>query len=159
METSRSSEKASEFLQTVEEVFEFYLDTTSAYQEFLKNLINAQKIVSEKTKLSIEDLDERSFSYAGNDEEKAEGNKQHNCKQRVKIAKELGIKKNDVKSDIMADIKYFRNSILKHKGKGNNEMKRCKILKWFKKGEEIIVSPEQFETIINIIRESLFKYS
>lgn len=72
---------------------------------------------------------------------------------RSKIEKENNLNKNEIRSDLMADIGYFRNSILKHDGRGNHEMKKCKVLKWFKKGEEIFITKERFEEIIKLIED------
>jgi len=180
-----------EFLQIVDEIYGFYRDTISAFQEFLKSMINAQKFVSEKTNLPVGVLDELAFNYAKDDKEMDKNNFQYSCTQselkkrinkdgenyktianlcivlifqywdyyRKKIAKQLNIEENEIKFDIMGDIRYLRNSILKHKGTGNHEMKKCKILKWFKEGEEININPEQFEKIIRIIKKSLSDFS
>ncbi|MFH1822088.1 MAG: hypothetical protein ABH830_00110 [Patescibacteria group bacterium] len=71
---------------------------------------------------------------------------------RKKLAKKLNIKSIDIKSDIMCDIRYYRNSILKHKGKGNKEMKKCKIINFFKEGEEININKNQMDEIIYKIK-------
>lgn len=67
---------------------------------------------------------------------------------RKKIASENNIKEHAIKSDLMGDIRYLRNSILKHNGLGNHEMKRCKILKWFKENELIYFDRDKFAVII-----------
>lgn len=178
---------ASEFLQIVDEIFGFYLDTTSAFQELLKTMLIGQRIVSKNTNLPLTELDKRPFGYIKDVKQENDRTKwQHHCTQkefkervaengkdykitanlcivliyqywdyhRKKIAKKMDVQENEIKSDIMADLKYLRNSILKHKGIGNHEIKKCKILKWFKEGDEININHEQFEEIIEIIRET-----
>ena len=72
---------------------------------------------------------------------------------RKEIAKEKGINYKEIKSDLMADIRYIRNSILKHDGKGNDEMEKCKTLKWFKKDDEIFITGDKMEEIVSLIKE------
>lgn len=71
---------------------------------------------------------------------------------RQKIAKKSGVSKDDIKWDIMGDLKIFRNSIIHHKGIAKSDIKNCKILKWFKKGEVININNRQFEEIIRNIK-------
>ena len=72
---------------------------------------------------------------------------------RGKIAEEKGISINDIKSDLMADIAKIRHSILKHDSVGNEKMKRCKILKWFKEGEKIYIDQRKMEEVVFFIRK------
>jgi hypothetical protein len=44
-----------------------------------------------------------------------------------------------VKSDFWGDMRYLRNSILKHEGVASEETKSCKYLDWFSPGQEIIL--------------------
>lgn len=179
------------FLKIVEDVYGFYLDTTSAFYSWNKFIRETQIKASQKMNISIDELDKIPFTYGKGDPNKDASNRQHTCLQgelkertaengadyrqaanmclvliyqhwdfrRKKIAHHFGIDENEIKSDIMGDIRYLRNSILKHEGVSNHEMTRCKILKWFKEGEEIKITPEQFEEIIKIIRTSLLKTS
>ncbi len=65
---------------------------------------------------------------------------------REKIANAAGLNKNDVKIDIMGDIRILRNSIIHHGGFVITD-KKCRILAWFKPGDKISVDLEQFAEI------------
>lgn len=67
---------------------------------------------------------------------------------REKIAKEKGVTKGDIKSDIMGDLRLIRISIIHHKGIALKEIEKCKILKWYKEGDEIFIDQEKLEFIL-----------
>lgn len=71
---------------------------------------------------------------------------------RKKIAEILKKDLNNVKSDIMHDIKQIRHDILKNRGRANNSVKN-KIFK-FQEGEQLNITQEIFELIFN----EIFKY-
>lgn len=72
---------------------------------------------------------------------------------REQIAKELELtSKNDLKSDIMGDLRYLRTSIVHHKAIAKEEVENCKLLQWFKKGDKIYVNSKMFEEIIFYIK-------
>ncbi|MFC1615887.1 hypothetical protein ACFL21_01995 [Patescibacteria group bacterium] len=182
----KEQKEIKEFLQIVDEIAGFYFDTISAYDEFLKLIMNAQQFVSNKTSIAIKDLDILNFKYENN-----KNSCRHTCTQgelkkrleknsdnykkignlcliliyqywdnyRNKIEKKLQLQKNEIKSDIMGDIRILRNSILKNKSRGKPDVENCKILKWFKKGKKIIINEKQFEKILNNIKNFLLEYS
>jgi hypothetical protein len=67
---------------------------------------------------------------------------------RDQIATALAKCKDDVKSDIMGDIRLFRNSIVHHRAIAKPEIEKCKLLKWFKPGQSISLDKAQVKQII-----------
>jgi hypothetical protein len=68
---------------------------------------------------------------------------------RARIAEFLGMtKKDDLKIDVFGDIRYLRNSIVHHAAIALPDVARCKVLKWFKPGDRIALSRDQFRTLI-----------
>lgn len=66
---------------------------------------------------------------------------------RKEIAGVLG-KKSDIQSDIMGDIRLLRDSIVHHEAVGKKKVEKCKVLTWFKKGDEIFIDRKKFEEVI-----------
>lgn len=154
---------------------EWFKKLTDAQKEII-----SRKLASEENS-TIEELDQIPFAYGDKGNWKHErksievkarnkkGGKNHKimanlcivliCQYweyyRAKTEKAYNLKRNQIESDLMADFRYLRNSILKHKSMGNREMKKCKILKWFKKGEAINIDEIQFEEIIKLIQNEI----
>ncbi|AOS84273.1 hypothetical protein BIU88_09100 [Chlorobaculum limnaeum] len=73
---------------------------------------------------------------------------------RIEIGKAKGVLSPDAKnseetrkvlnkkvvSDFWGDLRYLRNSIVHSHGVANSDMARCKIIKWFKPGDKIVLS-------------------
>lgn len=78
---------------------------------------------------------------------------------RDRLAKECGVDKNNVKLDIMGDLRLIRNSIIHHRGIAKKDVEKCKLLTWFREGEEIVVTPQHFEQVVAKLREDLRNYS
>ncbi len=77
-------------------------------------------------------------------------------KYRKLIAQKKGLsKKNDLSSDIMGDIRLLRTSIIHHRGIAKEELNNCKILNWFKEGDEIFIDDEKMKKIILEIKYQL----
>ena len=73
---------------------------------------------------------------------------------RGQIAKELELpRKNNLKSNIMGDLRLLRTSIVHHKAIAKGEVENCILLQWFKKGDTIYVNSKMFESIIFHIKE------
>ena len=76
---------------------------------------------------------------------------------RPKIAEEKRVLKENIKWDIMGDLKLFRESIIHHRGIAIPKIKNCKMLKWFEEGEIINIDNHQFEEIIRNIKISKYE--
>jgi hypothetical protein len=74
---------------------------------------------------------------------------------REKIGAELNIKKSEVTSDIMGDIRHYRNSIIHHQGIAIREIQTCKLLKWHTVNDEISLDQEQTKHIIFQVKKYL----
>ena len=86
---------------------------------------------------------------------------------RVEIGKALGVLPLDatstdenrkilnehVKSDFWGDLRYLRNSIVHSNGIATSDMVRCKLIKWFKPGEQIILTHEKMRTLFMCMGE------
>lgn len=75
---------------------------------------------------------------------------------RKSISDALGVGKNDIKSNILGDLRYLRQSILHHRGICITKKEKFKILKFFDKDEPIKITSRMMDKIITIIRENLF---
>src|SRR4030042_2587629 len=77
---------------------------------------------------------------------------------REGIAKEAGLNnKEELKVDVMGEIKNYRNSIIHHKSKAKKEVINNKILNWFKQGEFIMIDKQKMNKIIIAIVNELKK--
>lgn len=74
---------------------------------------------------------------------------------REKIAQELGITKDKLKSDIIGDIRLLRISIVHHRGIALQEVENCKVLDWYKENDKIFISKNQLEGILILIYKYL----
>jgi hypothetical protein len=62
--------------------------------------------------------------------------------------------------DLWGDIRLLRQSIVHNQGIATSDIKRCKIIKWFKTGDRISITPERMRTIFLALRmyyNKLFK--
>lgn len=176
-----------DFIQVVDEIYGLYFDTTTAFVEWRKKIIDAQEEISHKLNMSIKELDNKPFGYGESNVDPSKFNvkhmrTQHEVKERLKkggvnfktmanlcvvlineywnftralIEKKYNLPRDSIKSDLMGDIRHFRNSILKHHGIGYERMNKCKILKWFKEGDPININKKQFEEIVNRIKKEI----
>jgi len=71
---------------------------------------------------------------------------------REKIATALEKEKNEIQSDVMRDINSLRQSIIHNNAFASEKVKKCKLLKWFKKGDEIFIDRNMFKDIIYHIK-------
>ena len=70
---------------------------------------------------------------------------------REEIAKEKGVSKNDIISEIMGDLRILRISITHNRWIATNKITNTKIIKWINSWEKINISNDQFEEIIDAI--------
>lgn len=74
---------------------------------------------------------------------------------RKLIAESLNKEKDDVQAQLFDDINQLRKSIIHHRSIAKSEIKKCRILKWFKKGESIHITKDMFEEMIDKILDCL----
>lgn len=78
---------------------------------------------------------------------------------RKKIEEALGLEENVVQSDIMGDIRWLRESIIHNKAIASKKVRKCKVLKWFKKGAEITIDKDMFEEMVRQIYKFIVEFS
>ncbi|WP_157886849.1 hypothetical protein [Hymenobacter sp. PAMC 26628] len=71
------------------------------------------------------------------------------------VAIDLGIKKNELLSDIFGDIRLLRNSILHNRGIATSDLSKCKIITWFTRGENIQIGADEFKFIMTHIGQEI----
>ncbi len=71
---------------------------------------------------------------------------------RIEVARNLGKEKDDISSDIMGDLRLLRHSIIHHESVALKEVENCKLLRWFKEGDEIFIDEDKFKDIISHIK-------
>ena len=74
---------------------------------------------------------------------------------REEIASSKGIAKDELMSDLFGDIRYFRNSIIHNKGRALREVNNCKILKWFKEKDDIVLNSEKMDHLLDCIKNEI----
>jgi len=68
---------------------------------------------------------------------------------RGEIAQVLfGINKDDLKSDLLGDLRLIRNAIVHHRGVATAEISKCKVLHWFSPGDTVVIGEARFDEII-----------
>jgi len=71
---------------------------------------------------------------------------------RQHLATALGCAKNEITGDIWGDIRRLRQAVTHHRSIATPDVERCKILKWFKAGNEIILNDNHMKAMIIQIR-------
>jgi len=74
---------------------------------------------------------------------------------RAQIATARGIKKDDLKSDVMGDIGWLRHSIIHNRGIATDKSGNCRVLTWFAKGDNIFLNEQLFLQMISHVRAYL----
>jgi hypothetical protein len=76
-------------------------------------------------------------------------------KYRDEIATSKGITKDELSSDLFGDIRHLRNSIIHNNGRAISEVSRCKVLKWFKEDDEVVIDAQKMDRLIELIRSEI----
>jgi len=63
--------------------------------------------------------------------------------------------KNELASDIMGDLKILRHSIIHHRSIALKEVENCKLLRWFKKDDDIFIDKNMMEHIVFQVKSYL----
>jgi hypothetical protein len=64
--------------------------------------------------------------------------------------------------DLWGDLRHLRTSIVHHLGVATDDVARCKLIKWFKPGDEILITPEYMRAIFLALlkyRNQMFEVS
>ncbi len=80
-------------------------------------------------------------------------------KYRAELAAELGKPINEVKIDILGDLRLLRNSIIHNKGVASADIARCKIITRFKPGDKLSIGKEDIHLIVRELRVAIGKYA
>lgn len=188
-----------EFKNTIDAIYEAYLDAVEGFSLVKKQLEKAQVnqiIVNKNLKKSntnpnkhfnesIEDFDSASIIYSKGEKVTNDYRILHYCPTqaeykernspsgrnykfignmslisiyqywedhfRSKIANNFRKKKNELQSPIMGDLRLLRHSIIHHNGIALKDIEKCKVLKWYKEGDEIFIDGDKLEEIVNNI--------
>jgi len=71
---------------------------------------------------------------------------------REKVASSLGHSdKNVLRSDLFQDINKLRQAILHNEGKATADVERAKIIRWFRRGDDIFISRERVQQLLDEI--------
>ncbi len=55
--------------------------------------------------------------------------------------------------DLWGDLNYLRNSVVHKQGIATSDVARCKLIKWFKPGDMVTITPERIRTIFLALLE------
>lgn len=71
---------------------------------------------------------------------------------RPRLAKEVGLERNDIKEPIFADIGRMRNDIVHHHGIATKKnCGKCEVLKWFQPGDRILITSNHVSNFMRSI--------
>lgn len=76
---------------------------------------------------------------------------------RKACAQALKVDKNDLKSDIMGDLRLLRNSIVHHKAIALKDIEKCKLLTFFKENDQIKLTRDNIIFITDHIKNYIAK--
>ncbi len=74
---------------------------------------------------------------------------------RGEIERALHLQKNGIKAPIFGDVRWIRHSIVHHRGVAVPEIEKCEVLRWFKPGEKIEITMDQFRDLCVRINQYL----
>ena len=68
---------------------------------------------------------------------------------RPLLAQALGVEKNQIQVPLFGELRWYRHAIIHNRGVATSDVEACTILKFFKRGDQIIFNREMFEQIID----------
>jgi hypothetical protein len=74
---------------------------------------------------------------------------------RDRIEGALGLQQDELKLDVMGELRHIRNSFLKHRFTGTERTARNKLLRAFEPNEPIGFSDDEMDNVVNVIREQV----
>ena len=75
---------------------------------------------------------------------------------RPEIANRHGVEPDQIRSDLMGDLRHLRHSIIHNGEIATDDVKRCKILKWFKPGDRIHITRRMYQQIVEATRDMTY---
>jgi hypothetical protein len=76
-------------------------------------------------------------------------------KYREEIAISKGMNNGELNSNLFGDIRYLRNSIIHNNGRANDDVDKCKILRWFRANDQIIIDANKMDLLIAYIKDEI----
>jgi hypothetical protein len=74
---------------------------------------------------------------------------------RLSIAQALTVEKNQIQVPLFGDIRRYRQAIIHNHGQATAKLENCSVLRWFTRGERIVLSRDMFEEIIDGVLAAL----
>jgi hypothetical protein len=74
---------------------------------------------------------------------------------RSLLAQALEVKENQIQVLLFGDMRQYRHAIIHNRGLATTEVEKCEMLRWFKRGEPILLSRDMFEEMIDDVFEVL----
>ena len=74
---------------------------------------------------------------------------------RALLADALGVEKKQIQVPLFGELRRYRQAILHNRGIATSDMEECTILKWYKRGDHVLLNREKFEEIIDAVFEFL----
>ena len=68
---------------------------------------------------------------------------------RPLFAQDLTVEKNQIQVPLFGDMRRYRQAIIHNHGEATDEVETCKVLRWFTRGQQIVLSRDMFEEIID----------
>lgn len=68
---------------------------------------------------------------------------------RLSFAQALTVEKNQIQVPLFGDIRRYRQAIIHNHGEATAEVETCSVLRWFTRGQRIVLSRDMFEEIID----------
>lgn len=68
---------------------------------------------------------------------------------RLSFAQALTVEKNQIQVPLFGDIRRYRQAIIHNHGQATAEVENCSVLRWFTRGERIVLSRDMLEEIID----------
>jgi len=170
-----------EFIAKIEGIYGIYRDCGHSFDLALRDLTVQQssRLIEFNAKgqnWTIDDLDNKNLHYAVKEED-GKVNSAAAVTQgewKVKIGKNgtniklignmclvmiyqysKGIGKDELASDLFGDLRHFRRSIIHNNGYAISEVDRCKILKWFRANDEIIIDGARMDQLIRLLKKEV----
>jgi hypothetical protein len=72
---------------------------------------------------------------------------------RGRIASAVGLPEDEIRAPVFGDLRKLRNAIIHNLGVATSDVETCTILVWFKRGDGIEITKEQFQNMVDEIHK------